>query len=1272
MLQIHNNYLHHGFANLYKNHRLIKIISASLFVLLITLFGIFLKKVVFADDNPTGVFDVTFSSGSDYVNEDITNKTFNLSTASGVFATIKINAEFNPGQQKKITAKIPTGFKVLSYSATTETADIDGVSKIEIDNAYKGYVTNSNLTAATADTSILDIDGNQVKFAPNTAWQDQTISGYALKTKTSPDSFDSGYTEADQKVYGGDIEWNFVDTTSKVELLFTVSIDTSVLSHIATTEQMPNIILNMHSSKGDITKNCSVTATYVQAFSFGSRPSYPGADTYNVNGESSVPNRSEAFGIGIGASLFNSTALSINLYSGILVDELNVTFTYPEGVYYDDNLDISIIGTTVTTRQYEDDHIKVNVNENSSTGGGIITVALKNLRAGHATLSTSYPRVVAYFRADNTVYSRGNQDIGGSGGVPKPTAEYSYKRNGITKGTTSPIKYNRHLVYPGEKRNITIAPKNLNLHNLDADYENVHFNYLLGSFNLHSALSYSNVHFRYTFKNLGVRDVTLPGSKIRNLSAKVVDQTTGVTREIAIADLPTSTTATLTTGVIIEGDKIGLTENEYISEFNATVNLAQGNNTTNNYIYNSCTYFGHFISNDPDHMPEATLSVIDSDTGEIEESTTGELMTATDRTTYGWTQARTGDLSTTTYNSSGETTTTFYPNQKINITSSLYGTNYVGKNSNEVVNPTIIISLPEGLDLDLSSVQAKAADGTENGELFSLVQKSAPTTQIIDGIKWTTYYYKSENPLALVAKRQNSPRNITKGSSPMYVYFQVIVGIDSPQYNLSLKDILSYDLGQTAASGSSKNSVYPDKANRAGKNTDDNTYNLAAAGATIQIKPLIGLNIDIGIRTKGFNQDFMTYNGTEGSIAVVSKNNTAEVKVHYDSTSSSEFKAGTVIYMPVPKKGIDYDKYFENIELVNPLIETHNATFSYSTKLASIPSLVGNDGTTWTTYLATNVTGSNSHDYVAGDGSWEPVESSSGTINWTKASDYTGDLSDVIMMKFVANNKIVPGASGECTYDLVLDPSTTMSGDGNDYWRTYNKAITENDNTGIWNYSSVIAVNAHGIGLEGQIFIDADDNAKYSEQDNPYTDNSISVVLFRDDNTEPVRNLIVDENGHFTNKAEDTGDGIPLDFVLKEGDYTLTITKNDPESKYIFSRHEASETSNPDEYYNDIKIPDISEDGQTVTYKMTINPTSLSNNGYMVYTGIALRLVEPEPEPTPEPEPEPTPVVPVPNTGIATPEQQSSIASGIFFVISITSITCSIIFIRKVISKKQH
>lgn len=1144
-------------------------------ILIIVIFGIgsVIKAIVFAESNAAGSLVVTYSEGANYVNENIVGKNFNLSVTSGVIATIKLDAEFATGQNKKINIKVPTGIGIKTYSATDATPIIPGVTKVEIDNAYKDYILTSNLTAATSDTHVLDKNGNPVKFAPGAPWISQNISGYT-KLNTSVDE--------DQRVYGGDIEYTFSDLATKIELVFSVFVDNLVLNHASTTEVLEAIQIKMSSSAGDITQDCNITAKDVQVFIMGNKAFNPGTAYWNVNASSEIPNRSEQFGIASGIDLYNSIASSTIGLS----DKLTATITYPEGVYYDNKITIPFIGQTITTDSHTGPHDTVAVNEGVN-GGGTIVIDLDKIKVAHANNSNTSYNITAYFRADTAVYNQANPEVKGL------NIAYEYERNNQT--TSGASNYTRTMIFPGSGRDMRITPRNHKFRDTDSEYGYAPFSYPLGSFAFYSALSYNDVKMRFEFsEGTGARTVTFPGSNIHDV---VAITTKG--RTINIANVLDA--ASLTQGVIISESDLDLMDDEYLISITATMNVAQGSYNYS-YIGGNCVYWGHFLDG---QTGEVKLSILDNATGEIEiNGATGEPITGMSQTTLDWENSGSGYYITTVKPYQGDTV--FYPNSTIEVTGIIQYQNYWSSTS-DLINPTVIISLPKGINLDPTSVRIQSPNGDKGEEWLQPSQSKASSRQIIDGIEWTTYYYQTENPYDFVV-RGNQPKGSAYTTLDSTVVFNAIVDNAVPNYNLSLKDILSYDLGRTAINATSGQSyVYPDIVNRSGKTTEDSVYNLAATGGNIQIKPLIGLNIDIGIKTKGMNQDFMTYNGTESSIAAIARDMPAEVKIYYESTSISDFKSGSAIYMPVPKKGLDYAKYFENLEVENPMaIDNNNGTFEYSTKLTSVPTLVGDDGTTWTTYFATNIVGSNPNNYTVGNAAWEPV-AGRGTINWTRASDYTGDLGDVVMMKFVADGNITPGSKGECIYDLELNSTVDREPNATNYWRTYNLAVTDDNKTGIWNYSSIIAANADGISLAGQVFVDRNIDAVYDTPDTAYSNQigqpGYTILLSRDDNTEPTRELILDSNGNFTNKAKLNDEEI--DFFLKEGDYTLTVMR-DEESKYVFSKKESADHSNKDKYYNDVKNDDINEEGTIATYKFTIDVAVLSRNNYTANIGVGL------------------------------------------------------------------
>ena len=1142
------------------------------FGLVVLATGAFLKGFVMAGTSAVGDLAATLNFGDKYVSSDITEQIFELPVDNGAFATIKIDAEFANGQDKKIKVKVPTGIGIDGYSATEDTASIDGVNMLAIDDVYKSYVKTSSLTAATSDTHILDKDGNQVKFPSGTDWTNQVIDGYTgIESRV----------KREQRTHGGDIEWTFANSTSKIELTLSIYIDNEVLTHLSDTEQLEDIVISMESTTGTQAQHCKIIGTGLYNFSTSVAESarVDNIRALNILYQDTVEGMSEQFGVG-----FFINAVKFDAVEYALIDKLEYTYSYPEGVYYDNKVGIKIINKTITAKHYEDDQLFIDVNEGEN-GGGTINVVIKNLRGKR----NNGKEMTAYFRADNSVYNRENKMVQGL------SVDAKFSRNGYTKSSAT-ISYTRTLVFPGSGRSMTVVGRNYTRRDINSDYPGFSYNDFIGGFRFSSEFAYTDVRMKFDFTDrMGVRAVTVPGKNIRDIVA-----TTTLGRTIEISSI--NGVSSKGQGVMIDNYSLGLLDNEYLLDITALMDIpSQGSYSAGNYNSNACSYYGAFLNNETD---TATLSIVD-DNGNIEtNASTNKPITGTDRTSLGWTKAGVYEVSSEVRDSDDDARTSFYPNQKMKVHSQIKGGIVASYTSATIIDPIVIISVPKGISLDTQSVVGTSVNGASSGATVKLMQSAATTTQNISDVAWTTYYYKAENPLDLISIEGPGFINRPYVSEYINVDFELIVENSAPQYNLDLADIVSFDVGAPAvrSNGSSHNPAYKDEANRAGKGTE---YYLAAAKGNIQIKPLIGLNTDIGIRTKGFNQDFMTYDGTESSIATLSNGSVAEVKIHYESTGSSEYKAGSVIYMPVPKRGVDFAKYFENIEVENPMEVTNNATFEYSTKLASIPVLSGSDGASWDTYFAVDVVGSNSSDYTVGDRDWEPVESSTGTIAWVKASEYTGDLADVIMIKFVASSIVEPGSVGSCVYDLIINTASERELSATNYWRTYNKVVTRDDGTGIWSYSSIIAANANGVDLAGRIFVDQDQNAIYEESnDKEYTGGLYSVFLARNDNSEPLRELIVDQKGTFSNRAKDA-DGW-TDFALKQGDYTLIVIRDENEKRYVYSDAESDIPSDINRYRNDVKNSSIDEDKVIVRQQFSVDLIDVSNNGYMHFIGIGL------------------------------------------------------------------
>ena len=301
MLSLHTNAL--GRISSLLRKRQYKPLTILPILFLVMFGGIGIKMMAHAETSTVGSLVTTYSEGSNYVNEDISGKNFQLSVIDGTIATLHLDAEFAPGQNKKISVKVPTGLSVKSYSATTDTTEMSGVTKVEIDGAYKDYVLSSSLSAATSNTHILDGEGNQVKFPADTAWESQVITGYSKLASSNDENL---------RTYGGDLEWILSDETTKLELVLTVSVQNEILTHMSATEALNAIQIKMSSDQGDITQDCNITATGVQNFTFPNRvgsTGYPGTLTYNINAESEIENRSEQFAIMAGTNCSNASGV---------------------------------------------------------------------------------------------------------------------------------------------------------------------------------------------------------------------------------------------------------------------------------------------------------------------------------------------------------------------------------------------------------------------------------------------------------------------------------------------------------------------------------------------------------------------------------------------------------------------------------------------------------------------------------------------------------------------------------------------------------------------------------------------------------------------------------------------------------------------------------------------------------------------------------------------------------------------------------------------------
>lgn len=1143
-----------------------------------------------------GTLIVSLSDTSGNFTDVDTAGTYSWSCEAGNKRTLKIHAAFNSGSDKTITVKVPTGYVISAYSATDSTADMSGVTKTTIDNAYKSYVTSSVLTAATAPTQI--VGGN----AAGTDWTSQKITGYTGQTSS---------IETDVRTYGGDVIYTFDNSAQTVELVLVLNVQQELLSHTAATEAMDPVTVTMSSSAGsNLTSTMNANAMNVPVVSICAGRMSTWAMTSANIGVAAGAAKSDQFGIEWGTWNYNGTSNT----RGSLADSMTQTVTYPQGVFYDAEafsnfLGLNNYGDIAGTTTYGNGHLTFTVNEDAVNGGGTLTFQYDDIYCLHGGGGQV---AGAYFRA-NTDASSTTQHYAAGDTITGFTVAGDVARDGKTKSLGT-LNFTRTLVGgTGSGKDITLTAKNTTRRDITTDCATSAYDYSLGGFGVKSALAYTGNTFFFDNRvggadntaGLGITALNFPGYNVRNVVV-----TTSAGRTITLASV--SGTATGDIGVALTKTALGLADGEYISTCRFTNDMAQMT-YGNSYDCGSLVYYGQFIDGQEADVKLSVLNDGSTDPADVmDNATTGLPIAATDHTTIGYTKVGVSSVATTVSDTAGGSpVTTYYPNETLHYSSTIYG-GFSWQIDDTIVDPLVLISLPSGINLDTSSVTAVSASGNHSdGSSFSLYQVSGTTTQTIDGVEWTTYKFTSKNPLDMVARESLQTFNSRTG---IKVSFDAVVASSCPGYNLSLKDCVQWDLDHVSPwnttitavnSNGGGNFVYADTANRAEKGPD---YYLAAAGDNYTIKPLIGLNVDLGIHSGSTGTDpYITYTGFDGSVVSVQAGGTAQVKLSYNSTSDSDYFKDSAIYVPIPKQGVDYTKYFENVELSNPVGTNTSKTFGFTTSLTGAVNLTGDDGTIWTTYYALDDAASNptDHNYTGGTDNWEPATTASGSaITWVTADQVT-DWSKVVMLKFVAQGNITPNATGSTV--MTLDIAADASMDQFDYWRGYDKAVTTTDGSlrGNWHYTSVVAATPSNATVKGQFFIDKDVNGKFDPTDANYTNDGYIAWFGRDDGTMANIAMTVHPDGSFE-LLDSNGNTV----YLRSGDYTVTAFRNtDIETEYLFSHVQGTSTSNAGHadsgatWYNDISNDNISTTLPKATWKFTVSAA----NGGTQYVGVGLK-----------------------------------------------------------------
>ena len=1103
-------------------------------------------------------------------------------------ATLTITANMpQTSGQKSIVVDIPAGWVVIGYSAKDSDVDhsitipqktmevaVDAGAHIKIDQEYAEMIVAATLAPNPGPSAY-----GTVATSDNT-WETQYLEDYPSANEA--------------KVYAGKLTYTLSGDADNVKLIVQVRPQPTLFPRAgtSTTEEMPLIKVTLNSQQeGEepVVKetDVNITASNIPRISMAAMD-----QTYNLSvAEDASSVRFEIKGR-VGQYLGTTAHRAWKSFG----DTYSVTLTYPEGVFFSDDQTGALIKGTYT------------VDEDPVNGGGTVTITGDRQIFKH---NDEMFRVYFEARAGSgTDFHPDCSKVYGKDENPESfniTATGSVTRMGKTK-ELGPVKYTR-TVYVGAEEGsylITLKDSDVVRRDLKQDYGLDDYDILLTHAGLKCDFAYDGVpfHFVNDGNKLGITGLRMIGKQIRNIKIKTfnADGSEGRTIELP-GPYGTTPTAAGFGNYMIAGNEIGLNDGEYISEAYLTTDVSQLDYGTT-YLDSGIGFIGQYLDNTPGRV---NISIVKLDAEgnytdtAAKNAQTQEPIEAHAGVKPGFDTVGGGYATTIVSDSpDGSHIQNWYPNDVLYFRSTLTAAS-MRYTQDTTIDPTITICLPKGIELNTDSVEGQSAAGNHKDDSWFDLKWLATREVTIDGATWQCFDFTSVNPLDMVANEQSTNSGNFGGTvkteeHKIGVRFNAVVSSTCPQYSLLTQDCVLWYVGgepgkvYTATGGESH--VINDSGNRMGRGSE---YQAVIGKNQFFIKPLVGLGMDLAIRpVESPEADWKTWTGGDSSVAVVHEGKPAEVKLSYVSNSESEYFKDTIIYLPIPKKGTSYS-YLNNVELASPTDVSVIKPFEFTASLTGPIEMVG-DGTTWQTWYAVSATSNpNSYDdcTVEERDSWEPV-----IAEWTSTPV---SYENVVLVKFVAVNDILPGKTGEAVFSMTVDPNAKIS--EKDLWRGYGRAkLGESSNH--WKYTPVVAATPSSATFLGQIFIDDDMNAEFDESENGYGEN-FTAVLSRDDNSTPPVVVPVGSDGSM--KLTDD-QGRPV-YLLK-GDYTLTVTKSDAETAYDYEHIESDTPSSADKWRNDIKNADISNAVAESHFKVdksgTVRRSAVSFVPEVYYTGVGL------------------------------------------------------------------
>ncbi|GHU65000.1 hypothetical protein AGMMS49983_11960 [Clostridia bacterium] len=1049
---------------------------------------------------------------------------------------IQITAKFSePGiaKDRTLTVNVPRGYKIVEYTATSDTSVISGVNKLGLSAEWEAQVAGSVLTAR---------DGS--------AWASQTISGYTGSISATEIAF---------RVYDGKVVYTFNSNYDSVDITLTLALDQGIMPHNAATTTLEQLTVEMLSGTKSLSDYLSTTVSELFPTTFRTT-----APATNVTGV--VDGGNPDLGVIDQFTTYNqiwsySSAMSAqNHYA----ESATWTVQYPESVNFQ-GFKEEVVGqdrpTDAAGGTYANGHLIVT----NDTSARTVTFKYSDVRLLHST------EIYCYWTADidNSVLHWND------------TKPFTYTTvvlsgdNANNQQTYTPPSTSVNITFKKPDVKLSLMPTHYVRRDLNAA-GTFPYDYALGRFNLINIGPSipTDITYNFTFSPyLAVRGVSLPADDSATDYQFSVVANTNKRSNVTWSGAISYSSGSDHLSRYLSPNILGLAEDEYLLDLAATQPALPVRSYVSSRYSGGLVYFGRFQSGTSGSV---TLSITDS--------SGTELAKETDSPTIGWTGAGSGAMtSTASHSATSAVTGSYYPGDAIYFTSTYTPGGVLNATYNDIVDPEIYIILPQGVDLDFGSVKVASAAGNLGGVAFT-PQFLGSSTKTIDGTDWTMYRFTSPSPQDIITTVWSARQG---GRNQFTVKFTANVSSACGTYaELKPKDMVLIDLGLSATNVSDGTDYRVADANDwTGKGT---SYMLVGGtiSAPLAVVQKPGLNVSLGIRTLGDTGPYFTYNGSESSVAKVSKDKDAQVWLHFENTSTDVYKAGSEIYLPVPKISKTYDHYFNNISS-NPLAAETNATPEWSALLTGPISLPG-----FTTYYTKD--SGLSTNYTSGEvaNNWVPF-----TADWSFAPGTVAEYAQVTMVKFVAHTNIASagntGSSGETEFTIEIDPSDATNRDKINYWRSYQKGWRDTDGSGSWVFGSVIAARTAAATLKGQIFNDADANGSMDSTE-AFTSLSGVRAVLSGTTISPI-NITVNANGTFallngTNTA-----------YLSNGDYTLTVYNDTynlgTASQFGFGKTSSATRSNevsPGNYawYMDVAQTNISDTHALATFPFTVSATT--------------------------------------------------------------------------------